>query len=463
MPAMFIPAMLTRKTTSLTCLGVSGSTALILTIAATAHSPHSMTPTVTAGFCRRSPAVCPGASTPPARRSRRRANWPARFGAPRLPTESTKSASGSATRTGPTGTQRTWWRIKTGQSCRRERHVAMAISHVRHVTTYKKKTAGFPRPCSCMTLRSLLLHRYVRNARGPVAQCSARVAAGEVRNICGKVTGLCVVLTGDEDGISIDGGSSVVAPAWTHWIDLWEVRRKAVIRTGARGGNMHIACSSQGIKRGIACAGIVVLTEHGEGNHAASAGGDANGRIGHVIVCERDDALRHHAGIRLGERALGLQHKEGCSRLVLSIHRNGRIQRRPQLAVGVRNLLHARIIAGQLGFCLRERPRRRGDQQPPATEPQRSHDGAIGKALALGEVAGLLRRIRGYGIELCGYVVNRQGNGRRCVVDGLRVGQLPHHKLVGCAQEDSHRTQQEFSAAVVGPEVGSRRDGGKHR
>jgi catechol 2,3-dioxygenase-like lactoylglutathione lyase family enzyme len=55
------------------------------------------------------------------RPSRRRATWRARFGVRRPPTASTRSASASAIRTGPTGTPRTWWRSRPGRSCRHER------------------------------------------------------------------------------------------------------------------------------------------------------------------------------------------------------------------------------------------------------------------------------------------------------------------------------------------------------
>ena len=64
----------------------------------------------------------------PGRRRRRRdvirsaATWRARCGARRPPTASTRSASARPTRTGPTGTPRTWWRSRPGRSCRRERH-----------------------------------------------------------------------------------------------------------------------------------------------------------------------------------------------------------------------------------------------------------------------------------------------------------------------------------------------------
>ena len=75
--------------------------------------------TATAGCSRRSRRGCPVASTPRRRPSRRRTIWRARFGVRKLPTASTKSAlGGSATRTGPTGTPRTWWRSRLGRSCR---------------------------------------------------------------------------------------------------------------------------------------------------------------------------------------------------------------------------------------------------------------------------------------------------------------------------------------------------------
>ena len=64
---------------------------------------------------------CPAGSTPPRRHSHRRRTWRARFGVRRPPTASTRSAPGSATRTGPTGTPRTWSPSRPARSCRRER------------------------------------------------------------------------------------------------------------------------------------------------------------------------------------------------------------------------------------------------------------------------------------------------------------------------------------------------------
>ena len=54
----------------------------------------------------------PGRVDPPRRRSPRRATWRARCGARRPRTASTRSAPARPTRTGPTGTPRTWWRSR---------------------------------------------------------------------------------------------------------------------------------------------------------------------------------------------------------------------------------------------------------------------------------------------------------------------------------------------------------------
>ncbi len=116
------PAACTLARTSPTCLGGSGSAVRIPSIAATARSSRSAIPTATAGCCRRSRRGCPVASTPRRQPSRRRTIWRARFGVQKPPTDSTKSASGrDATRTGRTGTPRTWWRSRLGRSCRSER------------------------------------------------------------------------------------------------------------------------------------------------------------------------------------------------------------------------------------------------------------------------------------------------------------------------------------------------------
>ncbi len=89
-------------------------------IRATARSPRSMIRMATAGCFSRSRPGLPDASTRPRPRSDPQATWRARFAEQRPPTGSTRSAPGSATRTGPTGTPRTWSRNRPAQTCRRE-------------------------------------------------------------------------------------------------------------------------------------------------------------------------------------------------------------------------------------------------------------------------------------------------------------------------------------------------------
>ena len=61
------------------------------------------------------------------RRSRRRAIWRARFGVRRPPTASTRSAPGSATRTGPTGTPSTWCASRPAKNCRNDDYDVIVI------------------------------------------------------------------------------------------------------------------------------------------------------------------------------------------------------------------------------------------------------------------------------------------------------------------------------------------------
>ena len=84
--------------------------------------------TATAGCSRRSQHAWRVASTPRRRPSRRRAISRARFSVPRPPTASTRPGSAKGrTRTGQTGTPRTWWRSSRVRNCRsdelrRDRH-----------------------------------------------------------------------------------------------------------------------------------------------------------------------------------------------------------------------------------------------------------------------------------------------------------------------------------------------------
>ena len=105
---------------------------------------RSAIPTATAGCCRRSRRGFPGASTVARLRSTPQATWRARFGVRRPPTASTKSASGSATRTGPTGTPRTWRRSRPGRSCRRKR-LRRGARHAGHLGRARRHRA---RPAS---------------------------------------------------------------------------------------------------------------------------------------------------------------------------------------------------------------------------------------------------------------------------------------------------------------------------
>jgi len=88
---------------------------------ATAHTSPSTILTATSGSCRRSPVGCPAASTPRRRPLHQQTIWQARCGARQRPTASTRSATGSSTRTGRSGTQPTWHRSRQGPACRCER------------------------------------------------------------------------------------------------------------------------------------------------------------------------------------------------------------------------------------------------------------------------------------------------------------------------------------------------------
>ena len=83
------------------------------------RSPRSATPTATAGCCRRSRRGCPAASTRAettfASAGRPGERDAACRGRPRRAREAHRA---SATRTGPTGTPRTWSRSRRARSCR---------------------------------------------------------------------------------------------------------------------------------------------------------------------------------------------------------------------------------------------------------------------------------------------------------------------------------------------------------
>jgi catechol 2,3-dioxygenase-like lactoylglutathione lyase family enzyme len=72
------------------------------------RAPYSVIPTATAGSYRRSRTGFPGASNLARRPSAPQAIWRTRSGVRKQPTASTRSALGSATRTGQSGTPPTW-------------------------------------------------------------------------------------------------------------------------------------------------------------------------------------------------------------------------------------------------------------------------------------------------------------------------------------------------------------------
>jgi catechol 2,3-dioxygenase-like lactoylglutathione lyase family enzyme len=110
----------TLARTSPTCSGGIGSAVRIPSIAVTARSHRFVIPTATAGCCRKSRLGCQVGSPPRRPPSRPRRTWRARCGGRRPPTRSMRSAPGSAMRTGPIGTPRTWWPSRPGSSCRHE-------------------------------------------------------------------------------------------------------------------------------------------------------------------------------------------------------------------------------------------------------------------------------------------------------------------------------------------------------
>ena len=82
-------------------------------------APNSAIRTETPGNCRRSRTGYPAVSTRRRPRSAPSRMWPARFDVRRPPTASTRPGRARRTRTGPTGTPRTWWRSRRAPSSRR--------------------------------------------------------------------------------------------------------------------------------------------------------------------------------------------------------------------------------------------------------------------------------------------------------------------------------------------------------
>jgi hypothetical protein len=121
-----------RSASSSTTARKAAAAACIRSVSPTARALYSAIPTATLGTCRRSGSVTPSASNLARLPSAPQATWRARFGVRRPPTASTRSAAGSATRTGQTGTLPTWWRSSLAKSCRNERLRQIGFELVLH-------------------------------------------------------------------------------------------------------------------------------------------------------------------------------------------------------------------------------------------------------------------------------------------------------------------------------------------
>jgi hypothetical protein len=110
-----------RSASSSTTARKAGAGACIPRVFPAARAPCSAIPTATSGTCRKSRPRTHCASNLARLPSAPQAIWRVRFGVRRPPTASTRSALGSVTRTGQTGTRPTWWLSSPAKSCRNER------------------------------------------------------------------------------------------------------------------------------------------------------------------------------------------------------------------------------------------------------------------------------------------------------------------------------------------------------
>jgi hypothetical protein len=115
--------------------------------------------------------------------SRPQRRWRARCGVRRPPTASTRSAPGSATRTGPTGTPSTWWRSTPGRSCRRERRRDSSSAADRRTSTVPGRS-----PKVAWVSRSSSASWSVASARtGRARDDRRRRGLGRSRGRCGTL------------------------------------------------------------------------------------------------------------------------------------------------------------------------------------------------------------------------------------------------------------------------------------
>ena len=141
---------------------------------------------------------------------------------------------------------------------------------------------------------------------------------------------------------------------------------------------MDVTDAGLGIDRRVGGTGEVVLADQGERHHTPAGRGRGDGRVGHIVVLQGE-------GAGLGELGNGRVHDEPRDPgPALTADGDLRVERTPQLAVGVPRLLHPAVVGVQLGDHLGEGVR--------DTEENRGRTRRDVEALSLWEVDRLCSR-----------------------------------------------------------------------
>src|SRR4051812_4196492 len=151
------------------------------------------------------------------------------------------------------------------------------------------------------------LWRELDDARRPVAQRRARSSAtpeagAESRYVSGETAALRDVLGREPDGVAVDRGRSIVAPARAPTEDV-RVLGEAVLQTRPGLHDVDIARADLRIERDVSDAGEVGVAGQGEGDHPAAALGRGGGREEQTGTIHSHVTLLEDLGLHPGAAA----------------------------------------------------------------------------------------------------------------------------------------------------------------
>src|SRR5262249_16946912 len=119
--------------------------------------------------------------------------------------------------------------------------------------------------------------------------------------------------------------------------------------------DVDVARADRGIHAAVARTGVVIVADDREGHHTTSARRHTDGRIGQVVVGQGQRPLQGQAATCRARGYIWLDDEVLEGGFVDTVHNDVSVERAPDLAIGVHHLLHAGVVAIQVGYDLGER------------------------------------------------------------------------------------------------------------